>query len=161
MTLNDKDRVFIFRRIINEDYSPPHLKALADLKDEELLDIINASVLPNVLSKNVLKFSLFFNFLLYDRHSSKEKIMQEINDTKNVCEVMSKSEKEIIKFGLFRGYSGYNWRYHMSRFMKVPLRPDESFASNRKISSYSFQRVFAFAYKLIFKGERNEQFPKL
>lgn len=161
MTLNDKDRVFIFRRIINEDYSPPHLKALVDLKDEELLDIINASVLPNVLSKNAFKFSLFFNFLLYDRHSSKEKAIQEINDAKNVCEVMSKSEKEIIKFGLFRGYSGYNWRYHMSRFMKVPLRPDESFASNRKISSYNFQRVFAFAYKLIFKGERNEQFPKL
>ena len=65
------------------------------------------------------------------------------------------------KFGLFRGYSGYNWRYHMSRFMKVPLRPDESFASNRKISSYTFQRVFAFAYKLIFKGEKNEQFPRL
>ena len=161
MTLIDKDRVFIFRRIINEDYSPAHLKILSDLKDEELLDIINASALPNVLSKNAFKFSLFFNFLLYDRNISKNKVMQEIDDIKHVCEVMSKGEKEIVKFGLFRGYSGYNWRYHMSRFMKVPLRPDESFASNRKISSYTFQRVFAFAYKLIFKGEKNEQFPRL
>ena len=55
MTISDKDRVFIFRRIISEDYSPAHLKGLDDLKDEELLDIINAASLPNVLSKNSFK----------------------------------------------------------------------------------------------------------
>ena len=87
--------------------------------------------------------------------------MKEIFDIKNICETMTKGEKEIVKFGLFRGFSGYNWRFHMARFLKVPLRPKDAFASNRKISSYTFQRVFAFAYKLIFKGERNEQFPRL
>ena len=161
MTTCDKDRVFIFRRVIDGDYSPAHLKALAHLTDSELLDILNASVLPNVLSKTAFKFSLFFKFLLYDRAISKNQANKEIEDIKNVCEVMSKGDKEILKFGLFRGFSGYNWKYHMSRFMKVPLRPTDSFASNRKVSSYTFQRVFAFAYKLIYKGERNEQFPKL
>ena len=161
MTACDKDRVFIFRRAIDGDYSPAHLKALAHLTDSELLDILNASVLPNVLSKNAFKFSLFFKFLLYDRAISKNQANKEIEDIKNVCEVMSKGDKEILKFGLFRGFSGYNWKYHMSRFMKVPLRPTDSFTSNRKVSSYTFQRVFAFAYKLIYKGERNEQFPKL
>ena len=161
MTISDKDRVFIFRRIISEDYSPAHLKGLDDLKDEELLDIINAASLPNVLSKNSFKFSLFFNFILYDRHKSKDQVMKEVFDIKNICETMTKGEKEIVKFGLFRGFSGYNWRFHKARFLKVHLRPKDTFASNRKISSYTFQRVFAFAYKLIFKGERNEQFPRL
>lgn len=161
MTINDQDRVFIFRRIISEDYSPKHLKNLDLLSDEELLDILNASSLPNCLSKNSFKFSLFFQFLLYDRHNTKDKVVKEIENIHQVCSTMSKSEKDVVKFGLFRGYSGYNWRYHMSRFLKVPLKPRDVIVGNRRISSYTFQRVFAFAYKLIFKGEKNEQFPRL
>ena len=63
MTISDKDRVFIFRRIISEDYSPAHLKGLDDLKDEELLDIMQRHY-QMFYQRTLLNF-LYFLILFY------------------------------------------------------------------------------------------------
>lgn len=154
MQKNDQERIFIFRRIISKSKNLSHLEKLSD---DILLEIMNSSVLPNSISKNNLRYSLFSNFILNPKDTLKI-----ISKFERMSKVLSKNEKDIYKFGLFYGFDSYSASFQFSKFIKMST--DISVGElefKKKVSSSFFEEVFDFMYKIIFKGEKNGQFPRV
>jgi len=153
MTKNDQERVIIWRRILENEEKHSLLK----LSDEELLDILNTTVLPNTLSLSNMKFTMFFSYLL-----KKKDYKNFIKKLDIMFEILSPAEKDLLKFGLFHGFDSYNWRYQMGRYVKTStdIEKGELFTP-KDISSNTFEQIFDFIYKIIYKGEKNERFPRI
>ena len=76
--------------------------------------------------------------------------------------VLTKSEKDLLKFGYFRGFDIFNWQRQMNKFISFSTNPEVGELKMKKtITSYTFQRIFPFIYTLISRGEKNEQFPRI
>ena len=150
MTKVDQERIFIFRRIIKTS------KTLSSMSDEELLFILNSSVLPNSISKNTLSYTILSNFILDNKESIKR-----IEKMKKMINVMSKTEKDILKYGIFYGFDSMNKEYQFSKYLKMSTDISEGeLIVRKKIPSRLFESIFTFIYKIIYKGERNERFPR-
>lgn len=166
MTLNDKDRVNTFRRILNnsskkENQTLNKLREL-DLSDGELLDILNSTVLPNAISVNNLKYNLLFSQIYANGKVERNKIFKTIENIRELFDIISKSEKDLLKYGYFYGFDIFNWRQQMSKFIQTSNNPSNGELKIPKtISSYTFQRIFPFVYSIINRGEKNDQFPRI
>jgi len=148
MTKSDRDRVFVFRRILNEE--------LYDYTDEQLLTILNAAVLPNSLSKTAFKYSLLSNLIFNKTETNKS-----IKKISYLEKVMSKIEKDLLKFGILYGFDSFNSGYQYSRFIKTSLDTEKINIGKKKISSLFFERIFVFIYNIVKKGEKNERFTRI
>lgn len=162
MTVNEQERVLIYRRIINEcTNNTSGLFLLKDCSDEQLLEIINSSVLPNSISIDALKNTYLFN-MLYSNKKNKTNIEKSLLNIKELVNTMQNTEKSLLKFGLFNGFRVFNWRYQMGRYVKLSTDPSVGeLQLNKQISSYIFERIFPFAYLILSKGEKNGKFPRI
>ncbi len=162
MTINDKDRVNAFRRIIINSPVNEKLYKLNDCSDNELLIILDSAILPNSISMNNLKYTLLFTQLFAAGTVERRKIFDSIEKIKELFNLLSKSEKDLLKFGFFRGFDIFNWQRQMNKFIQFSTNPEVGELKMKKtITSYTFQRIFPFIYTLITRGEKNEQFPRV
>ena len=155
MTEIDKERVIIYRRnISNLDNST--YEFLSKLDDVKLLELINSTVLANSLSKNNFKYALLTQLVF---NNDTEKSIKKIS---TLVEVINNQSKDLFKFGLFYGFDSSNIDYQYSRFIKTSVKPEiGENIFKKKISSSFFRSVFPFFYKIIYKGDRNESFPRI
>jgi hypothetical protein len=161
MTINEKERVLIFKRII-KDSDNSFIHSLTEKEDSFLLEILNSTILPNSISHENLKYTFFFNMIINGKTQNLKKIEKNINKIKDLFYSMSKSQKDIIRFGLFNGYKIFNWRLQMNNYISNSSNPlnGGELEFKKKISSFSFSRFFPFAFNIINRGEKNERFPK-
>jgi len=153
MTKQDQERVIVWRRILKSKKKYDIL----DLEDEELLELLNSTVLPNTLSISNLKYTLFFSFLF-----RKKEVKTFLKKLDIIFQVISPSEKDLLKFGFFHGFDSYDWRYQMGRYVRSSTDISKGDLSVFKdISSNTFEQIFDFVYKIIYKGEKNERFPRI
>ena len=73
MTLTNRLRIQIFRDRLEND---PSLIKLKDnkLSDDEILNLLDAAVLPNSMDYNNLKYSLFFHLIFQQNQEKKERV---------------------------------------------------------------------------------------
>lgn len=162
MTINDKDRVNAFRRIIINSPTTENLYKLNDLSDNELLVILDSTILPNSISVNNLKYTLLFTQLFAAGNVERKKVIDSCEKIKELFNLLSKSEKDLLKFGYFRGFDIFNWQKQMNKFISFSTNPEVGELKMKKtITSYTFERIFPFIYTLISRGEKNEQFPRV
>lgn len=162
MTINDKDRVNAFRRIIINSPTNESLFKLNDLPDNELLIILDSTILPNAISINNLKYTLLFTQLFSAGKVERNKVFDSVDKIKELFDLLTKSEKDLLKFGYFRGFDIFNWQRQMNKFISFSTNPEVGELKMKKtITSYTFQRIFPFIYTLISRGEKNEQFPRV
>jgi len=160
MTSNDKDRVNVYRRIIDNQKEHDKVKDFIHLSDEDLLLILNSTIMPNALSLNSLKYSIIFNLTISDSER-KKRVEASIKKTLALFKILSKNEKDLIKYGIFYGFNSYNWKYQMNRYITHSSRPEGGDLKVKKIiSAYFFERIFPFIYRIITGGEKNESFPR-
>jgi len=154
MRKTDQERIFIYRRMISKNSK---LSFLVDFTDSQLLDILNSSVLPNSISKSNFKYSFFYQLLINPKDT-----MTIVKKFDTLLDIFTRTEKDIFKFGLFHGFDSYSASYQFSRFVKMSTDISEGeLVVKKKISSSFFEGVFDFAYKVIYKGEQNGQFPRI
>jgi len=148
MTKIDQERVVVFRRILDTK--------LSDLSDEELLEIMNAAIIPNALSVNAFKYTY-----LIQKIFNKSKVDKTIKSIDYLVSVLSKVEVELIKFGVLYGFDSFNANYQYHRFISSSLDIGKKNLMKKKISSLFFEKIFVFIYNLIKRGEKNERFPRI
>lgn len=158
MIISDKERVISFKRALeNSDI----YNKLIDLSEEDLLVILNSSVLPNAISNDNLKFSILFSMLFSKNKTELKKIEQSFKDISELVGILSRTEKGLLKYGYFYGFKYYNWEYAMNLFVKNSYDPAKGPLLKQKIISSSiFRKIFPFIYNIIKKGEKNERFPR-
>lgn len=162
MTNNDKDRVIIYRRMINGSKPKDFLYKFKDFTDSELLELLNSCVLPNSISINVLRNTLLNSQVIAGSKAQRNIIYKACDNIKELFEIMSRSEKDLLKYGIFYGFDFYNWKDQMHKYISMSSNPTTGELKMKKaISSYSFQRVFPFVYSLIKRGEKNGKFPRI
>lgn len=161
MTVNEQERVLIYRRIVDECQNKNSgIYLLKNCSDEQLLEIINSAVLPNSISLDALKNSYLFN-MLYSSKKNKATINKSLSNIEELINTMQNTEKSLLKFGLFNGFRVFNWRFQMGRYVKISTDPSiGELQANKQISTYIFERIFPFAYSIISRGEKNERFPR-
>lgn len=158
MTINEKERVISFKRVLEntEIYGK-----LIDLSEEDLLVILNSAVMPNSISNDNLKFSLLFSMLFAKNKTELKKIEQSFENMSELVSILSRTEKGLLKYGYFYGFRYYNWEYAMNLFVKNSHDPARGPLLKQKvISSSVFRKIFPFIYNIIKKGEKNERFPR-
>lgn len=162
MTTNDKDRVNAFRRIIINSPTNQSLFKLNDLSDNELLIVLDSTILPNSISVNNLKYTLLFTQVFALGKVERDKIFNSVDKIKELFELLTKSEKDLLKFGFFYGFDIFNWQKQMNRFIQNSTNPEVGELKMKKtITSYTFQRIFPYIYNIVTRGEKNEQFPRI
>jgi len=160
MTINEQERVLIFRRIIKESDNKI-INSFKDYSDTELLNILNETVLPNSISIDNLKYTLFFNLISNPKKQNLDRVSKALEKIKELYLSMSKLERDVLKFGLFFGYKIFNWKYQMNRYVSNSSSPEKGELEFKKnTSSFFFKKFFPFAFNIINRGEKNERFPK-
>ena len=152
----EKLRLLIFKNQIKEK----EISSLANLSDEELEVILNASVLPNAININALKQTIMFHFIFMEKTERKERLIKEINRIINFTLNLTKTEKVIIKYGIVKGFKTTFWRKEFFIFLKNPLALKADSTGRKIMSSYKFKEIFFFAYNLVKRGKNNERLPK-
>lgn len=161
MTIKEQERVIVFKRIITSSSHNEVLYKLKDFSDNELLTILNSTVLPNAISQDNIKYSVLFSMLTSKSNKERNSIQKIFSDIKKLFEALSTSEKDLLKFGMFYGFTSINWKSQMNRYISLSSNPVVGeLMSKKKISSYFFETIFPFVYSLIKKGEKNERFPR-
>lgn len=154
MKKNEQERIFVYRRIIKDN---DKLNFLMDLSDNDLLEILNSTVLPNSINMNSFKYSLFFNSLFNNKET--EKVIKKFSIFKNI---LTRVEKDIFKFGFYYGFNNNLSQSQYVRFVSNSLKIEEGeLKTKKRIPAIIFDNIFHFVYKVIKKGERNGQFPRL
>jgi len=148
MTKIDQERVVVFRRILNGK--------LLEYSDEELLSIMNSAIFPNSLSKTALKYTFISGFIFHGKELTA--VFEKI---KRLYSVLNKIEKDLFKFGVLYGFDSSNANYQYNRFISNSLILEKSLIGKKQISSSYFEGIFKFIYLLIYRGEKNERFPRI
>ena len=167
-TKQDRLRVVVFRKQIedmsknNQDISPDLALALHKMTDKECLALLNRAVLPNTLDLNAFKHSVFFSLLMDERtvyRRRKEEIFKEYVKT---VEVMTITERDIVRYGVLRGFDTYNAEYHFHQYIKNPKTDEkDDYPKFSKITFYNFRKAFSFVYNLVCRARENRPMPKL
>jgi len=148
MTNVDKERVVVFRRLLNGD--------LLDIDDNEILTILNKAIIPNSLSPTAFKYTYLFNLVLH-----KKQTLESVKKINYLESVLSKIELSLIKFGINRGFDSFNSNYQYTRFISISSDLSKDNFGKKKISSIYFEKIFSFIYTLIYRGEKNDRFPRI
>jgi len=157
MTKIDQNRVRIFRRIIR-DKGWTHL---VDREDEEILDMLNSTVLPNALSLNTVKNTVLFYFIFEERKKRQDEMIKQINSLINFALSLTKTEKMVIKHGVVNGFESRNWRAELWRYIQTPIALYAPSQNRKIISGKKFKEIFFFAYNLVKKGMENARPPRI
>jgi hypothetical protein len=152
----DKLRLKIFKNQI-EEFNLDYLKTCSD---EELLALLDKTVLPNSVSINALKQTIMFHLIFTEKQERKEKIVKSINKIVNFTYNLTKTEKVIIKYGVIKGFKTRLWRKEFFLYLKTPLALKSEFSGRKIMSSYKFKEIFFFAYNLVKRAKNNERLPK-
>lgn len=157
-TFTDDIRLILFKKQIAEN---PRLDYLSNLSDEELFFLLNSTVVPNSVDIKALQYTLLFNLIFQENQYKRGRVLNQIKKIIALTDVLTKTEKTVIKFGLIQGFTSYNYRKEMFRYIKTPLGLRNSSGGRKIITSYKFKEIFYFAYKLIKRGKLNDRLPKL
>lgn len=157
-TFTDKLRITLFRKQINDK---PHLSYLTEKTDDEILVLLDSTVVPNSVDTNSIKYTLLFNLLFLENNYKRERVINHIKKIISLTGNLTKTEKMIIKFGLIHGFSSRNYRKEMFRYIKIPLALRDNGGGRKIITSYKFKEVFSFAYNLVKRGNNNERLPRI
>jgi len=158
----DQIRLKVFNRTLKRKYeqNPEKyevLKELLTLSDEEKKAILDAAVLPNSIEINNIKYSMFFGYLFSDKKRTKS-LNNFFSFVINTISTLTKTEKELIKFGYINGFDSKDPLSNYQFFIKHSIFGEE-IEKPKFMTLYAFKKIFSFVYKLIKKGELNEQFP--
>ncbi len=156
MTNSSRLRVEIFKKQIEDS----NLSILKSSSDEELLKILDASVLPNALDSKAVRYGFLFHLVFLERDIERKTFLSQINKLYNLVENLTKTEKILIKFGILKGFLSKNWRTELYRFISIPLAISSNSSGRKIISSPKFKEIFYFIYNLVKRGKNNEQFPR-
>lgn len=160
----DRNRVLAFRRILREKSKKEGdlLSILEKQSDENLLNILNAAILPNSLSPRVLRFS-YLSCLIFARSNVERlKLERSLAKIRELADTMTPLEKNLYKFGILRGITSGSWQEIFRNFVQNPVDPDErKLDSFKKVSSFTFKNILPFIRSILKKGENGEQFPRL
>ncbi len=157
----DKKKVFLFRRVLS---NKNNLSYLIEKNDNELLEILNSTVLPNSIDENNLKYSLFFTILFKkDLQQSRDKVVLNLKKILSLIDNLTRVDKNIIQHGVINGFTSNNSKLEFYNFLNnTSTFKTKDTSKKGKILSFSkFLDVFPFAYNLIKRGENNERFPRL
>jgi hypothetical protein len=153
MTKIDKRRVAIFKRIMKNK------NIELDLKDRELLDILNSAILPNSLSFNAVRHSIFWHFSLTNNRERFEEMRIFLEKTIYFFKSLTRIEKLVLSFSLFKGFKS-SARKDLWRFLTTPFDPldNNRYDSAKRIVSFDkFLNIYTFAKKQQRQGEKNGQ----
>lgn len=154
---DDKVRLSLFKKQIKEQ----NIESLKDSTDEELLLILNSTVVCNAVEHNVLRYTIFYHLLFIEQKEKKEKAIEGIKKFIALEESLSKIEKMIIKFGIIHGFSSTNYRTEMFRYIKNPISLRKQNDGRKFISAYKFKECFGFAYNIVKRSLKNDRVPKI
>jgi len=155
-------RIQVFNRTLEEKYKKDPqkyelLKEIINLNDEEKLAILDAAALPNGIDINSIKYGLFFHYIFADSQRFNE-LNSFIAYTVNVSSTLTRLEKEIIRYGYIYGFKYKDPLDNYQEFIRTKLNGEKT-DKLKKVTLYAFKKVFNFIYKILKKGELNEQFP--
>ena len=156
MKQTDKIRLIIFRNQIEDR----KLDYLRNKTNDELLFLLDSTVIANSVDINALKITNLFGFLFIEKKDRKEKLAEDINKIINLTETLTKTEKVLIKFGLTIGFKSKSWRSEMFRYIKTPISLNKQSDGRKIISSIKFKEIFYFIYNLVNRGKSNARLPK-
>jgi len=152
----EKLRLTLFKNQISEK----NLKHLEGFSDKQLLEIMNATVLPNAMSINALKQTIMFHFIFMEKTDRKEKLIGEINKIVNFTKNLTKTEKVIIKYGVVKGFETRLWKKEFFLYLRTPLALKDNSTGRKIMSSLNFKEVFYFTYNLVKRGKNNDRLPR-
>jgi len=156
MTHTDKLRVIIFRNQIEDN----NLTYLSDISDEEIINLLNSTVIANSVDLNAIKITNLFGFIFIEKTERKERLAKDINKIINLSDSLTKTEKVLVKFGLTVGFKSKSWRTEMFRYINTPIALTKQSDGRKIISSIKFKEIFYFIYNLVNRGKANARLPK-
>ena len=156
MTHSDKLRLIIFKNQIKDN----KLTYLEDVSDEELLKLLDSTVIANAVDLNAIKITNLFGSVFIDKKNRREDLYNDINKIFNLTESLTKTEKVLVKFGLTVGFSSKSWRKEMFRYINTPISLTKQSDGRKIISSTKFKEIFYFIYNLVTRGKENARLPK-
>ena len=156
MTHTDKLRLVIFRNQVTDK----ELTYLETKSDDELLALLDSTVIANAVDLNAIKITNLFGFLFIEKTERKERLSKDINDIINLTESLTKTEKVLVKFGLTVGFKSKSWRTEMFRYINTPIALTKQSDGRKIISSQKFKEIFYFIHNLVNRGKDNARLPK-
>lgn len=159
MTLTNRLRIQIFRDRLEND---PSLIKLKDnkLSDDEILNLLDAAVLPNSMDYNNLKYSLFFHLIFQQNQEKKERVFKQLKIIIANEAALERVERLIIKFGVLVGFKSRNYRSELFNYINNPINLRSSHQGRKYISSFKFKDIFYFAYHIVDRAKQNKLFPR-
>lgn len=154
---DDKVRLSLFKKQITDQ----NLDYLKECSDEELIKLLNSTVICNAVEHNCLRYTIFFHLLFIEQKEKKDKAIEGIRKFISLESSLSKVEKMIIKFGIIHGFSSTNYRTEMFRYIKNPISLRKQNDGRKFISSYKFKECFGFAYNIVKRAIKNDRVPKI
>ena len=157
MKQKDETRIIIFKRLLSDE----EREIFSQISDEDLLVILNKTVLPNSLDINSMKNTMFFGMLFTNSKIERTRLYKDLGFIKMLNEQLSKTESMMLKFGAIKGFTTNNWRKEMFRYINIPTNSDpRSMGGKKIIYSKKFEELFFFVYNIIKKGENNGRFQR-
>ena len=157
MKRKDELRIEIFKRSLSDS----EREFFGGMQDLEILEFLNKTVIANSLDINTIKNTVFFGFLFIEKMSERERVRKDLEMIEKLSVELTKTEKTLIKFGVIKGFTSFNWRKEMHRYINIPINSDKRSLGGRKIIySKKFEEIFSFIANLIKKGEKNGRFPR-
>lgn len=156
MTHSDKLRLIIFKNQIKDN----KLTYLDGVSDDDLLNLLNSSVIANSVDLNAIKITNLFGSIFIDKKDRRSDLYDDINKIFNLTESLTKTEKVLVKFGLTVGFTSKSWRKEMFRYINTPISLTKQSDGRKIISSTKFKEIFYFIYNLVLRGKENARLPK-
>ena len=149
-------RLQIFKRVLQKK----GIEILDSASDEELLEILNSSVLANSTNLNAVKNTYFFSKFFLHGERERIRLSKDMEKLNSLYENISQSERTLFRFGVFNGFLSRNWRTEMFRYINLPIGNNKNLGGKKIIYSKKFQEIFYFVYNTVSKGEENGRFPR-
>jgi hypothetical protein len=158
LTFNEKIRIRLFR---NEIESNKNMFFLKNLSDNNLIEVLNAAVLPNALSITAVKHSVIFNLIFQESSTKRVSLFNDIKYLYNFVSNLSKTEKVVIKYAAISRFTSKSWQKDFFEFLKNPLSLRKQSYGSKSMSQKKFKEYYFFSKNLVSRGIKNERLPRL
>jgi len=157
MNIKQRIRIKLFRETIeNDDKFAQYRK----LSDDEVLELLDITVLPNAVSVTAVKYSFMFNLLFEQSRVKREVLIKDLEKITFFVNSLSKIEKVSIKYAVLVRFKTNSWRVEFFKFLKTPLNLDNESPGRKFMSKTKFKELFFFAKNLSRRAIKNERLPK-
>jgi len=155
----DKLKILIFKQNLIEN-KIEHL--FQNISDEEILLILNSSLIPNSINQQGIKNS-FMSYLLFESETkNREKLLNDFQEIYFFIKNMPKVEKSIIRFFIFNGLkASNNWYVEKKRFENNNIGHFSANSGRKRISNNKFKEVFPSVKRIYFNLLKNKTFTKV